>query len=82
MSDNFGANHVEVDVSQAIPKVIVVFNHGAVETLSPERTGTGFALIVKVGVLAFQLLHEAADVSCSSAGSKQVHMIASNTEVE
>ena len=82
MSDDSGANHVKVDVSQAIPKVLVVFNHGAVETLSPERAGAGFTFVVKVGKFSLQLLHEAADVSSPHARSKQVNMIAGNAEVE
>ncbi|MGD0310135.1 MAG: hypothetical protein ABSC02_12705 [Acidobacteriota bacterium] len=77
-----GAHHVEVNVSQAIPKMIAAINHGAMETVSPEGAAAVLAEVVVFSKLSFQLLHEAAEVRETVAHPKEVDMITGDTKVK
>jgi hypothetical protein len=62
MGDNARPHHVEIDVSQTIPKMIAAIKHGGMKSFSPECSGAMFAKVVIACKLALQLLHESAEI--------------------
>ncbi len=62
MAHDTCANHVEVDVAKAVPKVLAGVDRSAVETFSPERAGPVFAVDEVLREFALKLLPEPAHV--------------------
>jgi cell division GTPase FtsZ len=75
-----GAYHIEVNVSQAIPKMITTINHGAMETVSPEGAAAVLAEVIVLSKLSLQLLHEAAEIPETVAHPKEVNVITGDTK--
>ena len=77
-----GANHVEINVTQAIPKMVTAIDHCGMESLSPEGAAAMFAEVVVISKLALQLLHELAEIARMLAHSGHMNVIAGDAEIQ
>ena len=82
MANDSATDHIQLDVTEASPQIIALFDQRRVEVISPERVGSAFASVVKPGELAGHLSHHITDLESISGLHQQMDMIARQAIVQ
>jgi hypothetical protein len=82
MRDNAGTNHIQIDILDAIPQMLTVFNHGAMISVLPKGAAPVFALVVKACEVSLELLHHATDSSSSGLDGNFMSVVRSQAIVK
>jgi hypothetical protein len=82
VTNHSGANHIQIDVSHAIPEMGSILYEGAVVTLVPECAAAPSVAVVIGGEFAVKVPHEKADGARAPGGKHQVGVVGSETVVQ
>ena len=75
-SHNLGPQRIRLDTAKHREQMLVVLNHGTLETSLPDVTGGGVVAMIALGVRHGKALHDAADRRIASRPQEQMKVIA------